>query len=188
MEVDSGRAGPTLDPEEVVADISMLQDSLRHFMSTAAVGHLDDAILLTKMLLSDLGVRVGTPPKPAPVPEIDTVSAEIVLLQEIFGRFTATGDHGYLEDSIRRTRILLAGLQELRRIQPEPADELEEAILQAEQTAAATPADDPRRGQALIKLGVGLNNRYAQSCVVGYLEQAIRLGPRSAGRNAAAAY
>lgn len=174
MEVDTGRAGPTLDPEEVVTDISMLQDSLRHFTSTAAVGHLDDAILLTKMLLSDLGVRAGTPSEPAPVPEIGAVGAEIVLLQEIFGRFTATGDHGYLEDSIRRARVLLADLQELRRIQPEPADELEEAILQAEQTAATTAADDPRRGMALIKLGAGLNNRYAQSGVLGYLEQAIR--------------
>lgn len=51
MEVDTGRAGPTLDLEEVVADISMLQDTLRHFTPTVAVGHLDDTILLTKMLL-----------------------------------------------------------------------------------------------------------------------------------------
>lgn len=172
---DPDRRGPVLDPDEVVADISMIQDSIRHFASTAAVGHLDDAILMTRMLISDLGVRAGTPVAgSSTVPELDGIVANILVFRETFGHFTATGGTGHLDDAIRLARALLSDLQELKCSQPAPTDGLEQAIKEAEDIAANTAADDPGRGKILADLGIGFNNKYAQSGVLGYLEEAMK--------------
>ncbi|KAL0631148.1 hypothetical protein Q9L58_009991 [Maublancomyces gigas] len=174
-EADPDRRGPVLDPEEVVSDISVVQDSLGHFASTGAVGHLDDAILFTRMLISDLGVRAGTGSSD-PVLGVDAIVANILVFQETFGRFTATGEPGHLNDAIQLANALLSDLQELRRTQPVPADGLEEAIREAGEIAAGTPAGDLGRGRVLAGLGVGLNQKYAQLGVLGYLEEAIKWG------------
>lgn len=174
-EADPDRRGPVLDPEEVVSDISMIQDSVGHFASTGAVGHLDNAILLTRMLISDLGVYAGTPIAGSnPVLGVDAVVANIVVFQETFSRFTTTGEANHLDDAIQLAEALLSDLQELRRTQPAPVDGLEQAIREAGEIAAGTVVGDPGRGRILIDLCIGLNNKYAQLGVLGYLEEAIK--------------
>lgn len=121
--------------------------------------------------MEDSGVDTGA--ESNRVLEPDEIVTDILMVQESFSNFTATGEVGHLDDAVLLAKVLLSDLLEMRRAQPAPTDELEQAITRAREAVAETQLDHPGRGRILIRLGISLNNKYARSGALEYLEQAI---------------